>query len=45
MVTFLAPAHWEFLTVVPSEEHEDRCLQPEPSSMVYWNSRSQSNSV
>lgn len=45
MVTFWAPPHWEFLTVEPSDEHELRCLQTEPSDMPYWNSRSQENSV
>jgi hypothetical protein len=32
-VTFLAPPHWLFLTVVPSVEQELFCLQMEPSSM------------
>lgn len=44
MVTFFAPPHWLFLTVDPSEEQALRCLQVEPSSMPYWNSRVQENS-
>lgn len=45
MVMLVAPPHWVFLTVVPSLEQELRCLQLDPSLMVYWNSRSQLNSV
>lgn len=33
MVTFLAPPHWEFFTVLPDLEQEERCLQVEPSGM------------
>jgi hypothetical protein len=44
-VTFFAPPHCVFLTVVPSEEQEDLCLQVDPSSMPYWNSNSTSNST
>lgn len=33
-VTFLAPPHWEFLTVVPWVEQLARCLQVEPSGMA-----------
>ena len=33
MVTFWAPPHWLFTTVVPDLRHELRCLQVEPSGM------------
>jgi hypothetical protein len=34
-----------FFTDVPSLEQEHFCLQVEPSSMPYWNSKSTSNST